>query len=98
MSTKTARSKRSRAELLAEIADLPSGAFVPPAHAAAYLGSTPDVLWNWRSQRRGPRYFGANEFIRYKISDLDRFMASRAGEIRADETPKIENFDAPPSA
>src|SRR5262245_17966530 len=74
-------SEKSRAELLAEIAGLPPDAFVPTSHAAAYLGSTPDVMGNWRSQRRGPRYYGAYEFIRYRLADLARFMATRADEI-----------------
>jgi len=73
--------KRTRASLLAEIADLPPSAFIPTAHAAAYLGSTPGVLQSWRSQRRGPRFHGSNEFVRYRISDLDLWMAARAGEI-----------------
>jgi len=82
MPTKPARvSEKSRAELLAEIGDLPPSAFIPTAHAAAYLGSTPGVLQCWRSQRRGPRFHGSNEFIRYRISDLDLWMATRAGEI-----------------
>ena len=71
----------ARASLLAEIADLPPSAFIPTAHAAAYLGSTPGVLQSWRSQRRGPRFHGSNEFVRYRISDLDLWMAARAGEI-----------------
>jgi hypothetical protein len=78
---------KSRAELLAEIAGLPPTAFIPTAHAAAYLGSTPAVLLNWRSQRRGPRYHGKNDFVRYRISDLDLWMTSRADEIRLDELP-----------
>ena len=82
-------SERSRADLLAEIADLPPSAFIPTAHAAAYLGSTPAVLMSWRSQRRGPRYHGKNEFIRYRISDLDLWMSARADEI-----PEIENLEA----
>src|SRR5207253_11143958 len=76
---------KSRADLLAEIAGLPPSAFIPTAHAAAYLGSTPGVMLNWRSQRRGPRYHGKNDFVRCRISDLDLFMASRANEIRPDE-------------
>ena len=75
---------KSRAELLAEIAGLPPSAFIPTAHAAAYLGSAPGVLLNWRSQRRGPRYHGQNDFVRYRISDLDLWMSSRADEIRPD--------------
>ena len=35
---------------------------------------------SWRSQRRGPRFHGSNEFVRYRISDLDLWMATRAGE------------------
>jgi hypothetical protein len=73
--------EKSRADLLAEIASLPSSAFIPTAHAAAYLRSTPGVLQSWRSQRRGPRYHGRYEFIRYRISDLDQWMSARAGEI-----------------
>ena len=81
---KTARKrvpKRTRASLLTEIAGLPPSAFISPAHAAAYLGSTTGVLHSWRSQRRGPRFHGSNEFIRYRIADLDQWMATRADEI-----------------
>ena len=84
-------SEKTRADLLAEIADLPPSAFIPTAHAAAYLGSTPAVLMNWRSQRRGPRYHGKNEFIRYRISELDRWMSARANEIpEIDEVSKAQ--------
>jgi hypothetical protein len=76
---------KSREELLAEIAGLPPTAFISTAHAAAYLGSTPGVMLNWRSQRRGPRYHGKNDFVRYRISDLDLWMSSRADEIRSAE-------------
>jgi hypothetical protein len=82
--------KKSRAELLAEIADLPPSAFIPTAYAAAYIGSTPGVMMlNWRSQRRGPRYHGKNDFVRYRIADLDLWMASRAGEIRPDQLSTV---------
>lgn len=87
MTTKPIRERapdRSREELLAEVARLPPSAFVPTAHAAAYLGSTPGVMLNWRSQRRGPRYHGKGDFVRYRISDLDLWMSS-ADEIRPDE-------------
>jgi hypothetical protein len=82
-------SEKSRADLLAEIAGLPPSAFISTAHAAAYLGSTPGVLLNWRSQRRGPRYHGKADFIRYRISDLDLFMASRADEIRRNDLSNV---------
>jgi len=87
MSTKfigSPASEKSRADLLAEIAGLPPSAFIPTAYAAAYLGSSPGVMLNWRSQRRGPRYHGKNDFVRYRISDLDLWMSSRADEVRDD--------------
>jgi hypothetical protein len=83
---RTPAPEKSRAELLAEVAGLPPSAFIPTAHAAAYLGSSPGVLLNWRSQRRGPRYHGKKDFVRYRISDLDMWMSTRADEIRGDES------------
>ena len=74
--------QKSREELLAEIAGLPPSAFVTTAQAAAYIGSTPGVMLNWRSQRRGPRYHGKNDFVRYRMCDLDLWMSCRADEIR----------------
>jgi hypothetical protein len=78
-------SEKSREDLLAEIAGLPSTAFISTAHAAAYLGSTPGVMLNWRSQRKGPRCHGRGNFVRYRIADLDLWMATRADEDRVDE-------------
>jgi hypothetical protein len=84
-------SEKSRADMLAEIAGLPSSAFINTALAAAYLGSTPGVLESWRSQRRGPRYYGRHQFVRYRLGDLDAWMAGRANETaeqeKLDETP-----------
>jgi hypothetical protein len=82
-------SEKPRADLLAEIDSLPTTAFVTPAQAATYIGTTASVMHSWRSQRRGPRYHGSNEFVRYRVCDLDSWMA-----IRADEIPEIENFEA----
>ena len=86
---RTPAPEKSRAELLAEVAGLPPSAFIPTAHAAAYLGSSPGVMLNWRSQRRGPRYHGKNDFVRYRISDLDMWMSTRANEIRGDESSTV---------
>jgi hypothetical protein len=96
--TRHRRSKKSREELLVEIARLPASAFVPAAHAAAYLDSTPEVLLNWRSHRRGPRYYGNGNFIRYRISDLDSWMSSRADEVRLDALSIEPKSSSPPCA
>ena len=87
--------EKSREELLVEIAGLSPSAFVHTAHAAAYLGSTPGVMLNWRSQRKGPRYYGRGGFIRYRISDLDLWMSSRADEIRTEGVPTLSIIAAP---
>ena len=73
--------EKSRADRLAEIADLPPEAFVNTRLAAAYIDASPAVMQSWRSQRRGPRYFGRNEFVRYRIADLDLWMSARADEV-----------------
>jgi hypothetical protein len=93
MPTKSLRDRmceKSRADLLAEIAGLPPSAFITTTQAAAYIGSTPAVMLNWRSQRRGPRYHGKNDFVRYRISDLDLWMSSRANEIRSEELSTLD--------
>lgn len=74
----------SRSVLLTAISELPRSAFIKTAWAAAYIDSSSGVLLNWRSQRRGPRYHGSNDFVRYRISDLDVWMSARANEVRAD--------------
>jgi hypothetical protein len=81
--------QKSREELLAEIAGLPLSAFITTTQAAAYIGSTPGVMLNWRSQRRGPRYHGKNDFVRYRIADLDLWMSCRADEIRLEDGPTV---------
>jgi hypothetical protein len=80
MAARAAR-QPERVDLLAEVAGLPPSAFINPKQAAAYLETTASVLHCWRAQRRGPRYHGSHEFIRYRISDLDLWMATRANEV-----------------
>jgi hypothetical protein len=85
---------KPRSDLLAEIAGLPSTAFINTAQAEAYLGACRGVMPNWRSQRRGPRYHGTNDFVRYRISDLDLWMSSRANEVRTracEDSRKLES-------
>jgi hypothetical protein len=42
-------------------------------------GNYPARLQEW-----GARYHDQNDFVRYRISDLDLWMSSRADEIRPD--------------
>jgi hypothetical protein len=70
----------NRANLLSEIQILPPDAFISSEHAAAFLDTTAPVLANWRSQKRGPKFYGNGAFIRYRVTDLVAFMNERAGE------------------
>jgi hypothetical protein len=72
-----------RTVLLAEVEGLPDDAYVTARHAAAFLGTTPQTLANWRYKRQGPAYSGAKGFIRYRLRDLKAFMAQRASEVEA---------------
>ena len=90
MTTNPTRPAASRAELLCEIHQLPPVALLTPRQAAAYLNTTISVLGNWRSMRRGPRYHGANDFIRYRLGDLDEWVAQRAGEVHNPCVERIE--------
>jgi hypothetical protein len=44
--------------------------------AARYLSSTPGTLKTWRASGAGPKHHGTHRFVRYHVSDLDRFMRS----------------------
>ena len=74
----------SRVQLLIDLEGLPIAALVSARHAAAVLDSSPSVLANWRSQRRGPPYCGNGDFIRYRLRDLHAWMAHRADEVRTE--------------
>ena len=91
MTTNTTLPFISRADVLCEIDRLPPLALLTPRQAAAYLNTTISVLGNWRSMRRGPRYHGANDFIRYRLGDLDQWVAQRAGEVIS---PRLELTNA----
>ncbi len=75
-------SLEDRARVLHAISKLPAQVFLTSLEAACYLGTTPAVLGNWRSERIGPKYSGHGpRFVRYRVSDLDQWMQGRAGEV-----------------
>ena len=47
------------------------------------LDTSTGVLLSWRDQKRGPRFHGFRQFVRYRISDLIAFMAQRVGDVEA---------------
>ncbi len=57
----------------------PASPWLGTTEAAAYLGSTPGTLKNWRAAGTGPAYHILQErLVRYHVDDLDRFV--RTGE------------------
>jgi hypothetical protein len=66
-----------RAARLAEIADLPDCAYITPLDAAALLDTSPGVMANWRSKKRGPRFVRSGDFIRYQLGALKAFAEGR---------------------
>jgi hypothetical protein len=57
----------------------PVSPWLDTSGAAAYLGSTPGSLKNWRAAGQGPKYHIVSErLVRYHLDDLDRFV--RTGE------------------
>jgi hypothetical protein len=72
-----AYAQHSRTDLLNEIAGLPDFTCVTAKHAAAMIDTTPAVLANWRSARRGPRFVRNGDFIRYQIGALKAFIQGR---------------------
>jgi len=49
-------------------------ALMDPANAAAYLGMKPQTLAGWRCQKIGPPWVSCGRAIRYRRSDLERWI------------------------
>jgi len=45
--------------------------------AASYLGVRVTALARWASEQRGPAYYRIGRDARYRVDDLDIFLASR---------------------
>jgi len=52
-------------------------------HAAPYIGFSAAALRAWRRQGRGPAYIQVGRSIRYRLNDLDSWLA--AHEVRTRE-------------
>lgn len=53
----------------------PTSPWLDTEQAAAYLGSTPGTLKNWRATGQGPRYhLIQTRLVRYNVEDLDAFV------------------------
>jgi hypothetical protein len=56
--------------------------YVPDTIAAALIGATPATMRRWRHEGRGPRYVKVSALCRYKVADLEDWLARRVIETR----------------
>jgi predicted DNA-binding transcriptional regulator AlpA len=45
---------------------------------AEYFSITPSALRKWRSEGQGPKFYRTGRLIRYKLTDLDEWLQTRA--------------------
>lgn len=66
-------------QIIREEMKTPASPWLNTDQAAAYLGSTPGTLKNWRARGTGPKSHIVNErSVRYHTEDLDRFVRTGA--------------------
>ncbi|MEV0626006.1 helix-turn-helix transcriptional regulator [Nonomuraea wenchangensis] len=49
-----------------------------PAEVAAFLGVPEATLRQWRYMRKGPRYSVVGKYVRYRWSDVERWLDENA--------------------
>ncbi len=54
---------------------------------AAYLGVPVATLYGWRHHRQGPPGFKAGRHLRYRMSDVERWITEQVEETTADSYP-----------
>ncbi|HHQ47258.1 MAG TPA: DNA-binding protein [Acidobacteria bacterium] len=53
-----------------------------PAELADYLGVPVATLYVWRHRRQGPPGFRAGRYLRYRLSDVERWIDERLQDQR----------------
>jgi predicted DNA-binding transcriptional regulator AlpA len=53
--------------------------------AAAFLGVSPDTLPRWRWSGIGPSYLKIGRSVKYRLSDLEAYLAGRRVEIKGQD-------------
>lgn len=63
-----------------------SGRLFDTPDAATYLGlKSPRTLIKWRGLGTGPRYIKLGRVVRYRLADLDAFVAERTRRCTLDD-------------
>ena len=55
--------------------DTPKAGLLKTPEAAEYLNRHPAVLADWRHAGRGPRYIKTGRSVRYRLADLETWIA-----------------------
>jgi len=50
---------------------------VSTAEAADLFSTSPGTLQNWRSLKKGPKFYKVNRKILYRLDDLENFFTSK---------------------
>lgn len=53
----------------------PTTQLIAPEEVAAYLGISPDTINTFRKQGRGPRYTRVGKLVRYRLEDVEEWLA-----------------------
>jgi predicted DNA-binding transcriptional regulator AlpA len=53
---------------------------IPEQEIAAAIGVKPQTLSAWRNQGEGPRFVKVGKLVRYRTSDINRWLATRLVE------------------
>jgi predicted DNA-binding transcriptional regulator AlpA len=48
--------------------------YITPEQLAEQTGISSKTWANWRSQKKGPRYYKIGKKVFYKMADIDRFI------------------------
>ncbi|MCQ4164700.1 helix-turn-helix transcriptional regulator [Tahibacter harae] len=68
-----------------EVWEMPPSGLLPPKKAAVYLAVSVRALEEWRRKGAGPEFIRAGRGIRYRLADLDAWIAQqkKLAQIRA---------------
>ena len=56
--------------------NFPKKKMVSPNEAALIFSVSPGTLGNWRSAKRGPKFFKVGHKVLYQLDDLENFFTS----------------------
>ena len=60
--------------------DVLENRLLKPREAAAYLGSSVSALSQYRALGIGPLYFKIGKMVRYRISDIDKWLEEKRND------------------